>query len=121
MTEHEALAEFAGFSTRYIEYEDRDDHPNKILLQEAESMRENLTFIGEKEYAEATAGTAQSGKIILTATQATAVRHHKNRRCVPEVIMQRKSDVYLFERVLSHFVMKNWRKYTDACCKIPKS
>lgn len=50
MTEHKGLVQLHSFLHNVA-----SDHPNANVAEQAQSMLDNLTFIGEKEYDEATA------------------------------------------------------------------
>lgn len=74
-------------------------------------MRENLTFIGEKEYKEAAVGIAASWKAALEANTdlqicviAGEIKINKN---------QIKSDEYLLDNILANFTEEDWEKYGD--------
>ena len=101
MTEHEGLVGLDKFLDKvhgFAEKSDNEDAAHYAKL--ADTMRQKLTFIGEKEYAEAAEGLAESWKEYLKKDPA-------NTLCVPSGITDtkrvRKSDVYLFERILSTF------------------
>ena len=104
LTEYETLCQLDGFFA-YVE------SLNGKYANEAKSMRENLTFIGEKEYKEAAAGIAASWKAALEANTdlqicviAGEIKINKN---------QIKSDEYLLDNILANFTEEDWEKYGD--------
>lgn len=120
MTEQEGMVQLASFLDTYIAYETVDDAPNPYLMNQARSIRENLTFIGEKEYAEAVAGLAEVWKGFLDADP-------KRQMCVTAEIAkayqgddQRKSDAYLFDRIMEHFSDEELEKYAGRLVKSPE-
>lgn len=77
----------------------------------AASMRENLTFIGEKEFQEATAAWAQYWKMILEANPemqiyavAGEVAHTNKDYKNEDGSLQVKSDEYVLNAILKHFM-----------------
>ncbi len=104
LTEYETLCQLDGFFA-YVE------SLNGKCANEAKSMRENLTFIGEKEYKEAAAGIAVSWKAALEANTdlqicviAGEIKINKN---------QIKSDEYLLDNILANFTEEDWEEYGD--------
>lgn len=104
LTEYETLCQLDGFFA-YVE------SLNGKYANEAKSMRENLTFIGEKEYKEAAAGIAASWKAALEANTdlqicviAGEIKINKN---------QIKSDEYLLDNILANFTEEDWEEYGD--------
>ena len=97
-------------------------------------MRENLTFIGEKEYKEAAAGVAASWIASLEADDdlriyAVAGEIAKLKNVIGKVAYknQIKSDEYLLNNILANFTEGDWEKYGDKIivdrddiAKIPK-
>lgn len=119
MTEQEGMIHLAGFLDTYLAYEKLDDMPDPHLMKQARSIRENLTFIGEKEYTEAVAGLAEMWKGFLDGDP-------KRQMCVTAEIAkayqgdnQRKSDAYLFDRIMEHFTDDELEKYAGRLVKSP--
>ena len=74
---------------------------------DAQFMRENLTFIGEKEYKEAAAGIAASWKAALEANtdlQICTIAGEIGREKI-------KSGEYLLDNILADFTEEDWKKY----------
>lgn len=107
---------------------------NMSLVADAWYMRENLTFIGEKEYKEAAAGIAASWMTSLEADNdlqiyAVAGEIAKLKNMSDKVVYknQIKSDEYLLDNILANFTEGDWEKYGDRIivdrddiAKIPK-
>lgn len=112
LTEHEALVdldEYLQLAEQAIFSPDEEGSPSD-LSDLAKDMRENLTFIGEKELEEGTCGIATYWKFLLERDQDTQLfivhgyvrRHHGK---------PRKSDDYMLDRILAHFTddeLKKW-------------
>lgn len=112
LTEHEALVdldEYLQLAEQVIFSPDEEGTPSD-LSDLATDMRENLTFIGEKELEEGTGGIATYWKSLLERDQDTQlfiangyVRRHHGRPY--------KSDDYILDRILAHFTddeLKKW-------------
>ena len=87
---------------------------NISLAADAWYMRENLTFIGEKEYKEAAAGIAASWLATLEADDdlhiyAVAGEIAKLKKATYN--NQIKSDEYLLDNILANFTEEDWEKY----------
>ena len=85
---------------------------------DAQFMRENLTFIGEKEYKEAVAGIAANWKALLEADAklqicviAGEIAKSKNSQGKMIYDNQIKSDEYLLDNILANFTEEDWEKY----------
>jgi len=85
---------------------------------DAQFMRENLTFIGEKEYKEAAAGVAVNWKALLEADAklqicviAGEIAKSKNSQGKMIYDNQIKSDEYLLDNILANFTEEDWEKY----------
>lgn len=85
---------------------------------DAQFMRENLTFIGEKEYKEAAAGIAANWKALLEADAklqicviAGEIAKSKNSQGKMIYDNQIKSDEHLLDNVLANFTEEDWEKY----------
>jgi len=85
---------------------------------DAQFMRENLTFIGEKEYKEAAAGIAANWKALLEADAklqicviAGEIAKSKNSQGKMIYDNQIKSDEYLLDNILANFTEEDWEKY----------
>ena len=86
------------------------------LAADAWYMRENLTFIGEKEYKEAAAGIAASWVASLEADddlQIYAVAGEIAKLKKATYKNQIKSDEYLLDNILANFTEGDWEKYGD--------
>ena len=106
LTEHEGLVQLAEFlDTAAAELPDTAER----LIEQAKGIRENLTFIGSKEYQEAAAGLAKLWKAHLDSDPALQL-------CIPAKISERggkrKSDVHLFENILSTFSDEELKQYS---------
>ncbi len=104
-TEHEALAATATFLDDADAYGAANGIKNWQRL--ATSLRENLTFIGQKEYVEATKGIADYWKALLEKNpdlQILAVTGKINTGMV-------KSDQFLLENILQNFTDEEAEKY----------
>ena len=100
LTEYETLRQLEEFLD-YIE------SLNGECAAKAKSMRENLTFIGEKEYKEAAAGIAASWKAALEANtdlQICTIAGEIGREKI-------KSGEYLLDNILADFTEEDWKKY----------
>ncbi len=106
MTEHDMLVGMDTFLRDVEEYARGED----TLVTEhdfAKALRENLTFIGQKEYLEATRGIADYWKALLDKNpdqQILAVTGKINSIRV-------KSDQYLLEHILQNFTDEEAEKY----------
>lgn len=87
---------------------------------DARSIRDKLTFIGEKEYKKAAAGIVANWKAVLEADAnlqicviAGEIAKLKDRKTDDKTIYgnQIKSDEYLLEAILANFSEKDWEKY----------
>ena len=107
LTEHDGLVQLAEFlDTAAAEL----PYSPKPLIDRAKGIRENLTFIGSKEYQQAAAGLAELWKAHLDSDPALQL-------CVPTKISERggkrKSDVHLFENILSTFSDEELEQYSS--------
>ena len=130
LTESEVLRQLDTFLAGIIDLGDLDIS----LAVDAWYMRENLTFIGEKEYKEAAAGVAASWIASLEADDdlriyAVAGEIAKLKNVIGKVAYknQIKSDEYLLNNILANFTEGDWEKYGDKIivdrddiAKIPK-
>lgn len=87
---------------------------------DARSIRDKLTFIGEKEYKKAAAGIAANWKAVLEADAdlqicviAGEIAKLKDKKTDDKTIYgnQIKSDEYLLEAILANFSEEDWEKY----------
>ena len=87
---------------------------------DARSIRDKLTFIGEKEYKKAAAGIAANWKAVMEADAnlqicviAGEIAKLKDKKTDDETIYgnQIKSDEYLLEAILANFSEEDWEKY----------
>lgn len=106
MTETEALASLHSF----LEDMSQDEDILKENRFTAKSMLENMTFIGEKEYKEASAAIAESWKYSLDSNpdlQICAVSDS-----ISSSTGRIKSDQYLSDTILSNFSDEELEKYS---------
>jgi hypothetical protein len=101
LTEHQGLTGLTGFLDRFSdEVASSADAEDQSLRGMASSIRENLTFIGQKEYDEAAKGVADYWKHYLLQDPkrmlAVIPRSQREGR-------GRKSDSYFLETVLDNF------------------
>lgn len=112
LTESEVLRQLDTFLAGIIDLGDLD----VSLAADAWYMRENLTFIGEKEYKEAAAGIAASWVASLEADddlQIYAVAGEIAKLKKATYKNQIKSDEYLLDNILANFTEEDWEKYGD--------
>ncbi len=107
LTEHDGLVQLAEFlDTAAAEL----PYSSQPLIERAKGIRENLTFIGSKEYQQAAAGLAELWKAHLDSDPALQL-------CIPTKISERggkrKSDVHLFESILSTFSDEELEQYSS--------
>lgn len=107
MTEHEGLVELEAFlkhaAAEGLERQGRD------LSAAAKTIAEDLTFIGEKEFSEATVGIKDLWKSYLEANPSNVLHIVAG---VSEGSDKRKSDMYTVERILSTFSDEELSEYT---------
>jgi hypothetical protein len=118
VSEAEGLREVHGLLRGYIDYHFRRmargtaEQKEFPWLAKAYDMKENLTFIGESEYKEATAGIAAGWKSYLdedperkicVLTEAGKLERH---------VHARKSDDYLKNQVLENFTDEELERYS---------
>lgn len=89
-----------------------------VYRDQARSMRENLTFIGKKEYEEAAAAIAANWKAQLKADKKLCicaitgeVTKMKDEKGKSPYDRQIKSDEYLLNTVLAQFSELDWARY----------
>jgi hypothetical protein len=112
-TEHDGMNGLNSFLNHVRETQPLDAK-GKPLAPVAEDIQENLTFIGQKEYNEATKGIAAAWKAYLDADPGRQL-------CVLAGVSsttkgeesRRKSDNYLLEKVLEHFGDEELEAYGD--------
>ena len=112
LTESEVLHQLDAFLADIGTLGDLD----MSLVADAWYMRENLTFIGEKEYREAAAGIAASWMTSLEADndlQIYAVAGEIAKLKKATYKNQIKSDEYLLDNILANFTEGDWEKYGD--------
>lgn len=87
---------------------------------DARSIRDKLTFIGEKEYKKAAAGIAANWKAVMEADAdlqicviAGEIAKLKDKKTDDKTIYgnQIKSDEYLLEAILANFSEEDWEEY----------
>ncbi len=113
MTEKEGMVGLYGFLESMLHAAANDNSPQAVDLKtRALALQERLTFIGEKEYIEAAKGIGDYWKSFLDADA-------NNQLCVLTKIGERsvyrgkrKSDNYLFERIISTFSPEELEKYS---------
>lgn len=99
MTEHEMLSEFETRMNRAVALLDSN--------AELKSLRDNITFIGEKEYQEAVSSIAAYWKHMLNTDPNRHLYVHtgiSDMDCI-------KSDMYMFDKILEHFSDEELEKY----------
>jgi hypothetical protein len=103
LSEHEGLVQLDQFLERAsLELAQDGVQKHAELAQEAHDLRDNLHYIGEKEFKEAAAGIAEHWKTYLR-------QDSKNQLCIPAEIIRtndyygKKSSDYLYEQVMSNF------------------
>ncbi|MEO5949040.1 MAG: hypothetical protein ABIP74_01430 [Candidatus Saccharimonas sp.] len=92
-TEHQALDEYDTWLQQI-------SNGGGELRELAESLRTKLTFIGEKEYEEATRGIAEYWKTLLEVKPDMQLYILKGAISSPGFV---KSDEYMLDRILAHF------------------
>jgi len=114
MTEIDGLRDLDSFLHFFLavtkQYDGSYAYPNDA--QQAQSILDNLTFIGEKEYEEAARGLAALWKNYLDGDpnrKLCVLAKVSNSEKYPR---KRKSDDYLRERVLDTFSDEDIQKYT---------
>ncbi len=106
MTEHDMLAGMDTFLHEAADFAAGLGYLDEVYMK-ARSMRENLTFIGKKEYEEAAAGIATYWKALLERNPNQQIL------AVSGEIMSSmiKSDQYLLEHILANFSDEEAEKY----------
>lgn len=118
-TEHKGLVELKDFLTQFVKVTDRKGLGLKRrtadLAEQARSMLDNLTFIGNPEFNEAVQGLGEHWKQYLEDDPARRIcvltevgelnRYRHNRRP--------KSDAYLRDKIAQSFTEEEMRRYGD--------
>ncbi len=104
-TEHVALAEYSAALTQ-IAY----NQAGELDSPTAESLRDNLTFIGEKEYKEAARAMAAYWKEWLDRDESRQLFVLKGAISSASYV---KSDEYLFDRILEYFSDEEMVEYQN--------
>lgn len=107
MTEHEGLVELEAFLKQAAA--DGLMLQNRDLSAAAKTIAEDLTFIGEREFAEATTGVKDLWKSYLEANPENVLHIVAG---VSAGSNKRKSDMYTVERILSTFSDEELSEYT---------
>ena len=121
MTEHEALVELQEFLVDFIDKSATNerflvDPDNVGWADRAKIMLDSLTFIGEKEVAEATAFIAKKWKDYLAEDsehQLCAVTKIVGNSSGEEIGGRIKSDQYVLERIFENFSDDEIKKYAE--------
>lgn len=95
LSEHESINELYDFLDDVIDDLGEDSHEGRV----AASMQDRLTFIGRKEYLEATAGIALSWKQKLDTDPRAQICAVTGRIAGNAI----KSDAYMLDTIISHF------------------
>lgn len=110
-TEHEGLNQLQGFLAEYTQDAERLGG-NPFLVEQAQEMLENLTFIGDIEYKEAVRGIGQLWKDYLNSDpkhKICAIAGISGSLKYPGI---RKSDNYTRDRILQTFTDEELEKYS---------
>ncbi len=114
ITEHEMLHQLDEFLAKM------EGRLGGKYADDARSIRDKLTFIGEKEYRKAAAGIAANWKAVMEADAnlqicviAGEIAKLKDRKTDDKTIYgnQIKSDEYLLEAILANFSEEDWERY----------
>jgi hypothetical protein len=109
LTEHEGLVALQKYLRDYIDSQIRNGKGDGDTSLVAKGILDNLTFIGKKEYLEASKGLAELWKSFLDEDP-------KRQLCVPLQISRsrgrRKSDLALFEQIISSFTDEELENYS---------
>ncbi|MFO0920648.1 MAG: hypothetical protein U0451_03170 [Candidatus Saccharimonadales bacterium] len=101
LTEHEGLVGLYGFlSTSRNTLRAVGKREDRVLIDMAEDMLENFTFIGDKEMEEASAGMAEYWKTLLRENPDLQFCVLKE---ISSKMLAGKSDRYVLNKVLEHF------------------
>lgn len=112
-TEQEGLQELHDFLSDFNRaYGRSKSGKQRLLARQAKAMRENLTFVGEKEFNEAVAGLGTSWKAYLdedpkrkicVLTEVGSLRRYEGLR---------KSDEYILDQILTTFSDEELEQYS---------
>jgi hypothetical protein len=102
MTESQGLKELSGFLDGYIEKNDTEWSNAKGTIL-AEDMRENITFIGEREHSEAVRGLAATWKAYLRENPERMICVLTGSSESKKYPGQIKSDAHLRDEILKTF------------------
>jgi hypothetical protein len=115
-TEQMGLLELDGFLERFTQYYlDRGpkaDDKEERLAATAESLRDGLTFIGEREYKEAVAGLGQSWKEYLDGDRDRMICVLAEVGSLERYYGQQKSDARVRDQVLATFTDEELQAYS---------
>jgi hypothetical protein len=109
VSEQEALQQLDTFLATATELKKTVSN-NRYGLS-AESMRDNLAFIGEKEYKEAAEGIANYWKTLLNTSERQQICVIVGDIAKSGYRGQTKSDEYLLDNILAHFSDKELEAY----------
>jgi hypothetical protein len=115
-TEQMGLLELDGFLKRFTEYYlergPKADDKEERLAATAESLRDGLTFIGEREYKEAVAGLGQSWKEYLDGDRDRMICVLAEVSSLERYYGQQKSDARVRDQVLATFSDEELEAYS---------
>jgi hypothetical protein len=115
-TEQKGLLELDGFlelfGQYYLDRGHKADAKEERLAATAESIRDGLTFIGEREYEEAVAGLGQSWKEYLDGDRDRMICVLAEVGSLDRYYGQQKSDVRVRDQVLSTFTDEELEAYS---------
>ncbi|NCU38083.1 hypothetical protein EOL96_03460 [Candidatus Saccharibacteria bacterium] len=107
MTEHEAITQFVISMEQLEQLANVNNMPEDAIS--IRNIIDNVTFIGEPEYEEATRGIATYWKHLLQANPKIQLLVLKGSISTLEGSI--KSDEYMFDRILTHFSNEELKRY----------
>jgi hypothetical protein len=124
MTEIDGLKDLWNFLGNYLK---KASQPHRLRTngrfgaeaKQAKSIRENLTFIGEREFQEATAGLATIWKAYLDEDPKRQLCIITGASKLPQYRLVEKSDSFVKKAVLANFKEDEDEKYLDRMVDSP--
>jgi hypothetical protein len=111
-TEIDGLQELNTFLHEFVDLKNKQgEHPYPEVAEQAQSILDNLTFIGDKELKEATYGLGQLWKAYLDGDPGRKICLLTNISDSSKYPGQQKSDVYLRDRIFETFSAEDVEKY----------
>lgn len=116
-TEHEGLVELNSFLQLFesitLQHEDSPSPQTDQLREQARSIRENLTFIGDKELSEAAHGLGVAWKSYLDGDPARKICVLTEVSKLPQFQKRstQKSDVFLRDKIMATFSKEELAEY----------